>query len=90
MLIDYKNRKLKSTEEISQKEIELKVEHAKLQLESDILATKQSKVEAETELSVAKCTFPLDSNKIIELHLAVEAYTDGLKRLEDLKQEFGF
>jgi hypothetical protein len=59
-------------------------------LESDILATKQSKVEAETALSVAKCTFPLNSDKIIELQITVEAYTDGLKRLESLKQEFGF
>jgi hypothetical protein len=59
-------------------------------LESDILATTQSKLEAETALEIAKCTFPLDTTKIINCQLEVEAYTDGLKRLNALKEEFGF
>lgn len=87
MKIDYKNRKLMSSEEMTQKEIEFKVESAKLQLQSDILATKQSKAKAESELEAAKHTYPLDSQTIIKCQLEVEAYTDGLNRLEELMKE---
>lgn len=90
MLIDYKNRKAVSQEEMSQKDVELKVNQAKLQLESDILATEQSKAEIEEKLTVAKTTFPLDALKIIDLQVELEAYEDGLRRLKNLKAEFEF
>lgn len=87
MKIDYKNKKLMSSEEMTQKEIECKVESAKLQLQSDILATKQSKFKAEAELEAAKHTYPLDTPKIIECQAEVEAYTEGLAKLEALMTE---
>lgn len=87
MKIDYKNRKLMSSEEMTQKEIEFKVESAKLQLQSDILATKQSKAEAEAKLEVAKHSYPLDTQTIINCQWEVESYTDGLNRLEELMKE---
>jgi hypothetical protein len=72
---------------MTQKEIECKVESAKLQLQSDILATKQSKFKAEVELEAAKHTYPLDTPKIIECQAEVEAYAEGLVRLEALMTE---
>lgn len=87
MKIDYKNKKLMSSEEMTQKEIEYKVESAKLQLQSDILATKVSKAKAEAELEAAKHAYPLDTPKIIECQAEVEAYTEGLEKLEALMTE---
>lgn len=87
MKIDYKNKKLMSSEEVTQKELEYKVESAKLQLQSDILATKRAKAEVEAELEKAKCAYPFDSQTIIKCQLEVEAYTDGLTRLENLMKE---
>ena len=87
MKIDYKNRKLMSSEEMTQKEIEYKVESAKLQLQSDILATKVSKAEAEAKLEAAKHTYPLDTQTIIDCQAEVEAYTEGLEKLEALMTE---
>lgn len=87
MKIDYKNKKLMSSEEMTQKEVEFKVESAKLQLQSDILATKQSKAEAEAKLETVKHTYPLDTQAIIDCQWDVECYTDGLNRLEALLTE---
>ena len=87
MKIDYKNKKLMSSEEMTQKEIEFKVESAKLQLQSDILATKQLKAEAEAKLEAAKHSYPLDTQTIINCQWELESYTDGLNRLEELMKE---
>ncbi len=76
-----------SSEEMTQKEIEYKVESAKLQLQSDILATKVSKAEAEAELEAAKHAYPLDAQMIINCQWEVESYADGLNRLESLMTE---
>jgi hypothetical protein len=48
------------------------------------LATKKA------ELEEAKTSYPLDSQKIINLQIDVEAYQDGLNRLMELKKEFNF
>ena len=87
MKIDYKNKKLMSSEEMTEKEIEYKVESAKLQLQSDILATKQSKAKAEAELEAAKHTYPLDTQTIVKCQIELEAYEEGLSRLEALLKE---
>ena len=76
-----------SSEEMTQKEIEYKVESAKLQLQSDILATKVSKAELEAKLEEAKHSYPLDTQTIIELQDEVKAYTEGLTALEALMAE---
>lgn len=76
-----------SSEEMTEKEIEYKVESAKLQLQSDILATKQSKAKAEAELETTKYTYPLDAQKIINCQTEVEAYAEGLVKLETLMKE---
>jgi hypothetical protein len=87
MKIDYKNKKLMSSEEMTQKEIEYKVESAKLSLQSDILATKLSKARAEANLEEAKHTYPLNTQTIIDCQAEVEAYTEGLEKLEALMTE---
>lgn len=87
MKIDYKNKKLMSSEEMTEKEIEYKVESAKLQLQLDILATKQSKAKAEAELETAKHTYPFDTQTIINCQIELESYEDGLSRLETLMKE---
>ena len=87
MKIDYKNKKLISSEEMTQKEIEYKVESAKLQLQSDILATKVSKAEIEAKLEAAKHSYPLDTHAIIDCQAEVEAYAEGLAKLEALMTE---
>ena len=76
-----------SSEEMTEKEVAFKVEEAKLQLQSNILATKQSIAKAEASLELAKHTYPLDAEAIVECQLKLESYTDGLKRLETLMTE---
>lgn len=44
----------------------------------------------EAMLEEAKMTFPLDAAEIVRLQINVEAYEDGLKRLNALKAEFEF
>ena len=87
MKIDYKNKKLMSSEEMTEKEIEYKVESAKLQLQSDILATKQSKAKAEAELEAAKYAYPFDSQRIVDCQVEVEAYAEAIVKLEALMKE---
>lgn len=90
MKLNFKERKLVSNEELDQKEIQYAVEEAKLQLQSDILATEKSLASKKAELDDAKCTVPLNSINIINLQIEVESLEDGLKRLNALKKEFGF
>lgn len=90
MRINYKTGELISNEEQSQKAVEFAIEESKLQLQSDILATKQSLANAKIALEVVKTTYPLDSNAILEAKSEVDAYETGLKQLNELKEEFGW
>lgn len=90
MKVNFKEKSLMSEEALSQQEVEYAVSEAKLQLESDILATEKCLVSKKADLADAKCTAPLDTKKIIDLQIEVEAYEDGLKRLKNLKNEYGF
>ena len=76
-----------SSEEMTQKEVEFKVEETKLQLQSDILATKQSIAKIESELELIKHTYPLNPKEIVNLQVELESYKDGLTRLEALMTE---
>ena len=46
-----------------------------------------SKAKAEAELETAKHTYPLDTQTIIDCQAEVEAYTEGLEKLEALMTE---
>ena len=87
MLIDYKNKKLISTDEINNQQVEFNVRQAKLQLQADILKTEQLVSEGEAKLKSAKQTYPFDSAWIIDSQLELEAYQEGLKRLKELETE---
>jgi hypothetical protein len=87
MLIDYKNKKLISTDEINNQQVEFNVRQAKLQLQADILKTEQLISEGEAKLKLAKQTYPFDSERIIDSQLELEAYQEGLKRLKELETE---
>ena len=90
MKVNFKERKLVSSEELDQKEVQYAVDEAKLQLQSDILATEKSLAAKKAEYEDAKQTVPLDSTKIVNLQIEVESLEDGLKRLNNLKKEFAF
>ena len=87
MLIDYKNKKLISTDEINNQQVEFNVRQAKLQLQADILKTEQLISEGEAKLKLAKQTYPFDSGRIIDSQLELEACQEGLKRLKELETE---
>ena len=87
MLIDYKNQKLISTEELNNQQVKFNVRQAKLQLQADILKTEQLISEGEAKLKLAKQTYPFDSERIIDSQLELEAYQEGLKRLKELETE---
>jgi hypothetical protein len=87
MLIDYKNQKMISTEQLNNQQVEFNVRQAKLQLQADILKTEQLVSEGEAKLKLAKQTYPFDSERIIDSQLELEAYQEGLKRLKELETE---
>ena len=89
MKINYKERKALSSEEQSQKEVSRAVENAKLQLQSDILATQSALEDKKQELEDAKTTYPLSAINIVNLMTEVEGLEDGLKKLKALKDELG-
>ena len=90
MRINYKEKKLLSQEETNSQEVAFAVEDAKLQLQSDILATKKSLEAKKSELQDAKTAYPLNVEKIISLSSEIEGYEDGLKKLKSLQEELGF
>lgn len=90
MKVNFKERKLVSSEELDQKEVEYAVSEAKLQLSADILATEKSLASKRAELQDAKMTVPLNATNIVNLQIEVEGLEDGLNRLKNLQKEFGF
>ena len=89
MKINYKEKKALSSEEQSQKEVSRAVENAKLQLQSDILATQSALEDKKQELEDAKTTYPLSAINIVNLMTEVEGLEDGLKKLKALQEELG-
>ena len=89
MKINYKERKALSSEEQSQKEASRAVENAKLQLQSDILATQSALEDKKQELDDAKTTYPLSAINIVNLMTEVEGLEDGLMKLKALQKELG-
>ena len=89
MKLNYKERKALSSEEQSQKEVSRAVENAKLQLQSDILATQSALEDKKQELDDAKTTYPLSAINIVNLMTEVEGLEDGLMKLKALQKELG-
>ena len=90
MKIDYKNKRLLSATEKESKEVEYLVGSAKLQFEADLLETRRGLEESKAKLEDLKTEHPLDVKAIIETEIEVEAYQDGINRLNKLGKELGF
>lgn len=88
--LNYKEKRLLSESEQSQKDVEYMVKDAKLQFEADILATQRELDTKKAEFEDAKCEYPLNTQDLINLQIEIEALEDGLNRLNKLKEEFGF
>ena len=71
-----------------QEEMLLEVRLAKIQLDSDILATEKSVGLAKKALNEALRTRPFNSQNIINAQYEVKGYEQGLKDLQQLKKLF--
>lgn len=89
MKLNYKEKKVLSSKELSQKEVSCAVKKASLQLQSDLLASESALEDKKEQLNDAKTTYPLDVQKIIDIQLEIEQLEDGIKRAEALKEELG-
>jgi len=83
----YKDRIGQSQEQQDSQQIQFKEEEAKLSLDSRILATRQKIASAKLSLDTAKSKHPLDVDTIVKYQQEVEAYNDGIERLDKLKSE---
>lgn len=88
--IDYKQKKLLSTEEVGREQLELAIQEVKLNLEGDALATQREVIKCERELKEAKQEYPLDIDRIIAKTKSLEGYKKGLEIIQGLQKEFGF
>ena len=88
--LNYAEKKLMCESEVAQQEVSFMVNEAKLQFEADELATKRALATKQKELDEAKMTYPLDTNRIINLQIEVEGLEDGIKRMGKLRKEFDF
>ena len=89
MRINYKERKLIDPEKIDQKEIDFAVEETSVSLQQDIVATKRELEKAKKTLDTVKSSYPLNFDKYIEAKEDVMSYENGLKYLQELKEELG-
>lgn len=76
-----------SQQELDQQVMYHEVELAKLQLQSDILATKQSLAKAEMDFTNSKIAIPFNAVNIINAKNNITALKAGLKELEALQEE---
>lgn len=90
MLLNYKEQKLLSEEQKSQKEIEYAVKSTKLQYQANLLATQSALDKAKKKLSDLKCAYPLDFEEVINTADEVESLEKGLDTLKSLGKELGF
>lgn len=89
MKLNYKTKTLLSTEEQETKSVEYAIEETKLELLSDILATKQSLKTKQAEFEDAKTTYPLNVMKLANLREEITTLEEGLKFLNELQTELG-
>ena len=76
-----------SQQDLDQQAMSHEVELGKLQLQSDILATKQALAKAEKDLVDSKLSVPFTPGNILSAMQEVEALKAGLKALEELQVE---
>ena len=89
MKLDYKNRKLLSSEAQDQKEVEFAVQNTRLQFEADKLATKRAIAEHQEKLDNLKSDYPIDIQEIITTQEYLKNLQAGLEALIDLQKQLG-
>lgn len=87
MKLDYKNRKLLSSEVQDQKEIEFAVQNTKLQFEADKLATQRAIAELKKKLDNWKSDYPINIQAIIMAQEELKNLEAGLEAIEILQVE---
>ena len=89
MKLDYKNRKLLSSEAQDQKEVEFAVQNTRLQFEADKLATKRAIAEYQEKLDNLKSDYPIDIQEIITTQEYLKNLQAGLEAIVDLQKQLG-
>ena len=89
MKLDYKNRKLLSSEAQDQNEVEFAVQNTRLQFESDKLATKRAIAEYQEKLDNLKSDYPIDIQEIITTQEYLKNLQAGLEAIVDLQKQLG-
>lgn len=89
MRLNFKEQKPLANEELSQREVQSAVEKTKLQLASDILATKSAIADVEEEIEVIKTTYPLDTQQYVNKVSELTGLKEGLKQITNLQKELG-
>jgi len=83
----YATRIQQSQEDKDQKAVAHSVKQAELQLQSDILETELSIVNAELSVESAKAGIPFNSQNIVAAENELEGYQNGMKKLLGYKAE---
>lgn len=88
--IDYKEKKLLNQEETATQEVSFMVSQTELNMQQDVLATKQELYAKEKELLSLKRSFPFDMAKYMKVRAEIKCLKEGLKAIGELQSEFGF
>ena len=86
--LKYADLLAQSSEEKSIEDRQYAVENAKLQLQSDTLATQRSLTNAKNERLTILRTVPLDFSELASKDSAIESLENGLERLNSYKDLF--
>lgn len=89
MKINYKEKKFLSQEAQEEKNLKYTLKSTALNLQGHVIETEKDIESLETELASLKTDYPLDVNKIASTYQALEDAKNGLKFLNDLKEELG-
>jgi outer membrane protein TolC len=85
--LSYLERLQQSQEDKNSKAELRQAANAKLQLQSDILATEQSVADAEDRLEAAKSSIQFSAQSVVTAQIELEQAQDGLKRIKALEAE---
>jgi hypothetical protein len=85
--LSYAKRLQQSQVEKDSAAVEFQVEEARLQLQSDLNATKKDLSAANRSVEVAKNATPFSAKAVIEAQVKAEGLTEGVDRLEKLQAE---
>lgn len=86
MRINYKEKKLVSEDKVLD---QYAIESTKLELQSNLLATRHSLEKAKKELEDMKTEYPLDFTSLVDKMDEVDSLERGLKSLNSLAKELG-